>query len=439
MSTQTSITKFLERVSTPEYIDDLVKETTRNRKAVTNITLTHDILTQFPNADIKGTSIRNSIKGFTVEAFRNLPGTTIARAILHALNLWIPALYQDDRAPSQQKLMAEIRKILLTYYDPFHKIVRMSYSTLKFDQTILAKIRKAYVKSVSDRNQDKLIFDDVDIYKILDMCAAGSDDWRLNAIGLELAIGSRINEILSVAEFFEVEDKPNWIRQKGLSKQTAEFKDRCVTKPIIRLTFSQVNHMVKSVRSALGMLSWNRDAYEVSQAALQTINKKISELFSAYDFKVTTHKLRAIYAVLSYRLFADMHIISEQAWCSNVLGHAPDSISTASSYTTVSVRILDNNDEALNEIIKLRAQVKALTEEIKNPVAKKTDPDAIPDDVPKNPKLRDGKTLERLYDSVRIMKIKDMEITRPALRDLCYGSACINQFFKKECALGNYL
>jgi len=428
-----SLSRFIKECSSKEFIDDLEKETVRTRTLICNPTF-HKKIQEYLSTDqpaLTAKSIGTSLKILATAIFKTQPALTLARAILSAFNKWIPAIYLESGAASQQKLMGEIRKIILDNYPEGHKVIALSYRTMRFDQALLQNIRKEYSQSVSMRNQDKMIFTDIDIYRIIDTCAADSEDWRLNAIGIELAIGARMNEILSLSEFKQHPDKSNWIIQTGLSKQKDETEERSIHKPIIRISFEQLDKMIKNVRHSLGPKVLEKNNYEISQAEIGPINVKVAELFSNDEYKVTSHKLRSIYGDLSYKLFADVDKISLQAWVSLVLGHSPGSIATASSYTTVSVRILDGNDQAQNEINKMKEQIRKLIKEAEIQDAEKKEAGDIPDEVPPNPKLRDGRVMDRLLHSVRVMNLKDIEVTRPALRDLKYGSPIINEYFKK--------
>ena len=115
--------------------------------------------------------------------------------------------------------------------------------------------------------------------------------------------------------------------------------------------------------------------------------------------------LRKIYAALAYQQFADKDEVSESAYLSDILGHVEGSLDVSKSYSTVSV----------------------VKKDTKEPEKKVDFKDLI---VPRNLKVRDGKGVERLAETVRVMRLKDLPITNKILRGYGYSATSVGVFMK---------
>jgi hypothetical protein len=127
--------------------------------------------------------------------------------------------------------------------------------------------------------------------------------------------------------------------------------------------------------------------------------------------KEASHTLRKIYSALAYEQYANKNNVSESSYLSNILGHDLKSLDISKSYSTVSV--VDNGD---------------LPEE--NKVKKEVDPvDMV---VPRNLKLRDGKSMDRLKETARILKLKGMPVTNMVLRTYGYSTTNAGLYMANE-------
>ena len=242
--------------------------------------------------------------------------------------------------------------------------------------------------------------------------------------------------------------------------------ERHVDKPVIQLTVQELLTIIKEARQLLGEEKKNiPQLYSLLQHNIGKLNSDQKKLITnridaALNVRVKQvlgeeyhfHNLRAIYGNMSHQLFAAG--ISLNAWLARVLGHKPGSISTAVSYTTViiskqlpqehadikdRVTELDEEASALKaELAKSRAQVIEETTEV---VEKKIENLSRADGVKlhnsegeevifrRQPRMHDGKQLERLLRAIVELEKNKVRINWPNLRMLGYGDQVIKEYF----------
>ena len=125
------------------------------------------------------------------------------------------------------------------------------------------------------------------------------------------------------------------------------------------------------------------------------------------DEHVTSHKLRAMYASLSYKMYADVDAVSLQHWISDVLGHDRGSMSTAASYSILTVKISKPGDEPPRETEDELAGIFI------------------------NPNKRDGRLSEYLERSCSELEKSGFPVNKKNLASLGYGIGTINEFLKE--------
>jgi hypothetical protein len=78
--------------------------------------------------------------------------------------------------------------------------------------------------------------------------------------------------------------------------------------------------------------------------------------------------------------------------------------------------------EQIKKLIAENIELKKQNEEAKTP----------PDIIPGNPKKRNGRTYECLLETVRVLDLKEFEVTRSILREYGYGSDSVNKYFREN-------
>lgn len=319
------------------------------------------------------------------------------------LNVLVPAVSSDA---TTQNVYVQIRKCVKTHWGKDSDVTGKAYTVMQYDRAKWQAARQAYLSKVVEKNNHKKQFDEDTVYSVMDRIANMTSPDHIDlAIALQLASGGRISEILSYAEFKPAK-KPNHVTQTGILKS----KDRkTITKPIIHFTVPVFMEMIGRLRQKLvadirRIKQSRMTHYELSQDNNSKINRRISKYFGEH---IASHTLRKIYASLAYRNYADKDKVSESAYLSDVLGHAEGSLDVSKSYSTVSV--------------------------VKNEGSEITEPGPEnPEDlvVPRNLKLRDGKSLDRLAETVRILELKKLPVTNSILRSYGYGAKSVGLFIK---------
>lgn len=335
---------------------------------------------------------------------KNIPtlGEKTSIEMFKILNVLIPSVASDN---TTQNVYTCLRKCVKARWGDNSNVTNKAYTVMRFDQAKWRAAREAYQNKVVEKNNHKKQFDEDTIYNIMDTIKnKASPDHIDLAIALQLACGGRVSEILSYAQF-KPSDKKGYIVQTGILKS----KDRkTIIKPIVHFTVATFMKMLGSLRQKLvadirEVKKGKFTHYDLSQFYNSKINSRISKYFGEH---LASHSLRKIYSAIAYQHFADKHKVSEAAYLSDILGHDVKSLDVSKSYSTVSI-------------------VKNEAKEIE-PEAE--DPENIV--VPHNLKVRDGKSLERLAETVRVLELKGIPVTNKLLRTYGYGSATVREFMK---------
>jgi hypothetical protein len=268
---------------------------------------------------------------------------------------------------------------------------------MQFNQETWRANRAAYNEKVFDRNADKRQIDVNKVYDVMDLARQSEDPLDL-AIGLQLACGGRISEILSYGNFTESKTE-NYVIQKGILKQRGPDRREEVEKPIIiHYTRPQFFEMLGKLREKLkkkltDIKKGKSTHYELSQEYNTKINNRVRSLFAE---ALHSHDMRKVYANLSYDLFADKAKTSESSWISDVLGHSPNSLEVSKSYSVVSLVDVPKDETV----------------------------------IPRNTKARDGHAYDRLLKTVDALKRNEMPIDSRTLKSYGYGSSTVEKYFK---------
>jgi len=318
------------------------------------------------------------------------------------LNTLIPAVASDS---TTQNSYVALRKCIKDHWGLDSDVTKKSYSVMRFNQQKWRQQREAYNTKVIQRNSHKKHFDQAKIYDIMDNLPNRDNvDFIDLTICLQLACGGRVSEILS-ASTFKASKNPNHIIQTGILKSKTRT---VVEKPVIRYSVDKFLGLMAKMRGMIkpqlrDIKNGKLTDYEFSQDCNSKINRRITKLLGE---KEASHTLRKIYGYMAYQQFANKNDVSESSYLSNVLGHDLKSLDVSKSYSTVSV--IDNGE---------------LAEEEK--VQKEVDPKDMV--VPRNLKVRDGKSLERLAETVRVLELKGLPVTNAILRSYGYGAKTVRE------------
>lgn len=313
---------------------------------------------------------------------------------------------------------------------------------------------------------------DTKVYKLILRGQELTADWQDKFISIALSCGARLVEIASagVSMFSESKEAPGQLHQAGVAKDEHGTKvrgdQRHVDKPVIKLTVQELLAMIQEARQLLRDEKKNvPELYALLQQSTTLtadekklitnrigapLNERVKQVLGEeYHF----HSLRAIYGNLSYQLYGSS--MSVNAWLSRVLGHKPGSINTAAAYTTVKVskQLPQEHTDVKDLITELRTQVEALKQEIAKRktevleeatevVEKKLENISRAQGVKlmnddgqevlfqRQPRIHDGRQMERLMRAVVDLEKHKVRVNWPSLRALGFGDKVISDYFK---------
>ena len=111
------------------------------------------------------------------------------------LNRLIPAVSTDN---TTQNVYVHIRKCVKARYGEESDMTKKAYTVMQFDREKWRAARAAYQEKVVERNNNKKQFDEDKVYSVMDRIKSMTAPDHIDlAIGLQLASGGRISEILS--------------------------------------------------------------------------------------------------------------------------------------------------------------------------------------------------------------------------------------------------
>ena len=344
--------------------------------------------------DITTNSVVRTLEKICVANIATEPDSVLTD-MLKMLHVVVPNISNDATI---QNVFLGIRKALKERYPEGSPMIAKAYKVMQFDQEKWRANRAAYNEKVFARNGNKRQIDINKVYDVMDLTRQSSDPLDL-AIGLQLACGGRISEILSYGEFSESKTE-NSVIQKGILKQRGDNRREQVEKPIIHYTRPQFFEMLHKLREKLSqkltdIKKGTYTHYELSQEFNNKINNRVKSLFGE---ALHSHDMRKIYANLSYDLFADKNKTSESSWISDVLGHSPNSLEVSKSYSVVALIDVPKDETA----------------------------------IPRNSRARDGHAYDRLLKTVEALKRNEMPIDSRVLKSYGYGSSTVEQHFKQK-------
>lgn len=374
-----------------------------------------------PTIQLKSRSAPKALELWAMFLISTAPTSQVMK-LLKILNVVVPALYGDAGGSAIQAMYMRLRKAII---DP--QLQQAKMLVMRYDQAKWTAERKQYQQKVVRANKSTRPTTSTNAIDTTIDVGLTSNHWASMSVAAELASGARIVEILSMSTFTKAK-KPGHIVQSHLAKKKDYAKDQTVTKPIIGMTVSQFLNLIEKIRANLPASVNKLEGYQLSHAVNSTVNKAVSKLLPGK----TSHDLRKLYAARAWNEHGKDSGMSEAGFTGQILGHNPESLEVAASYTTQRVEQSGAGDK--KRLIQER--IDNLTSQL---AETKTQADAAAvnavefdmSSVPINSKKRDGKVLERIDASVKAMNELAIPVTAKTLRSLGYGSSSITKY-KKE-------
>jgi hypothetical protein len=176
--------------------------------------------------DITTNSTVRTLEKICINNIATAPDSVITE-MLKMLHVVVPKISNDATV---QNVFLGVRKALKNRYPEGSPMIAKAYKIMQFDQEKWRQNRAAYNNKVFERNGNKRQIDVNKVYEVMDLARRSSDPLDL-AIGLQLACGGRISEILSYGEFSESKTD-GYVIQKGILKQRGPDRREQVEKPI---------------------------------------------------------------------------------------------------------------------------------------------------------------------------------------------------------------
>jgi len=321
---------------------------------------------------------------------------------------------------SFNQALSSFRKPFKTTYGEGSEQYRLSRELMFFKGSKYLKSK--YKNEVADRANDRVQIS-VDKYKkVLDKIK-NSTDVLDKIIAVQMATGARSIEVIDLSKF-KPSEKKGYIIQSNLAKKRADAKDNTVEKPVLYITPSHVEKLIKDIRDDTEDYRTGKTLAQITNNYNNRLNTRIRFLFSDED--ITNHTLRAIYGNLSYELYGNKAKQTLNAWLSKTLGHNSDDLSTANSYSAVNpvmdVKEADEEEEydsdMANRLNGISDEIKEMAHELKK--------------LEKQPRRRDGadNKMKRLLEVVEEMKHNNIKITNRKLKEQGFGSAIVAEYYK---------
>jgi hypothetical protein len=323
---------------------------------------------------------------------------------------------------------------------------------------------RASVKTRGQRIKYKLD----QILSVIDTCNSSTNELDY-IIAVLLCTGSRLIECIKVSEYSLVNGEPGMIKLLGVAKDRTAAKARrdeikedddvimqkSVVKPVIRLTPQRIIWMVGAIR-----LKWDFSALSNSQATAKVdgaVNRRLKDYFGDTDASIpttkatTSHKLRFIYANLSYKLYGEPQQIPEGEWVRSVLAHDSGDVSLIYQQILVEVpgdkkkvvpddvrlkltEIQHDLKENKEEHIELKSDITEVTEALDRGIA---EAQAIPLEYsslanPKRVRLSEPKKLELLEALDHKYSDIGQRFTQKLAKKYGYGSTIIQTYWSRR-------
>jgi hypothetical protein len=195
--------------------------------------------------DITTNSVVRTLEKICIINIVTAPDSVITE-MLKMLHVVVPKISKDATI---QNVFLGVRRALKERYPEGSHMIAKAYKVMQFDQEKWRANRAAYNEKVFERNADKRQIDVNKVYDVMNLARQSEDPLDL-AIGLQLACGGRISEILSYGQFTESKTD-GYVIQKGILKQRGPDRRVEVVKPIIHYTRPQFFEMLDKVRKKL--------------------------------------------------------------------------------------------------------------------------------------------------------------------------------------------
>ena len=355
------------------------------------------------------------------------------------------------------------REPLLKKYGKDSDIYEQSIHILGISRERSIARRKEYtakVREATKKRGDVVKYTQDQIFSVIDACNSSNNPLDF-IIAVCLCTGSRLIEVLRISAYSTVPDKPDYIKLTGIAKDKETrgvdaASTKVIVKPVVRLSPGRIVQMVQEIRA-----KWDFTHADNKKATAKMdgpVNRRLQDFFGKADQnlpeskKTTAHKLRHIYASLSYQLYGEPRGVAENEYIREVLGHDSNEVSVAYQNIVVDVpgskRNLDKNLPSdirykLGEIEhdlkgneedhkEMKNDIKNVTVELDRQIANANLIDVeFPQFInPKRIRLSKAAKLDRLRKLDQALHDAGIRATQATFKRYSYGSSIIQEYYR---------
>jgi hypothetical protein len=236
-----------------------------------------------------------------------------------------------DNIITRDVFYTKIRKPFLVKYGKNSPEYIETLELMKITKEQRLQINEDYRQNIKNKNKTPKIFYSEDILTIIEKCKY-DENWAIVTIGLMLAYGGRLSEILYKNEF-EIND--NNIIVKNIGKKREDKKNIICVRPVIGYTPEEFIYNVTLLRNSLNnvLITEGNDKGQLKKKYSKAVKEKMYELFNK-DYNPSL--CRKIYGNLAYLLYGENQNLN--VFLADILGHDKNDLTTSFSYSTICVK-----------------------------------------------------------------------------------------------------
>ena len=273
------------------------------------------------------------------------------KAMIRVVGFTSKSLYANPQ--TRAVFFSKMRKLMSSRWAKGTPVYEYSYKHLNITKTETRTIRSAYGHKVMAANSAVMVIKYDEVTRCVDMGMAADAEWPQQCIAAELCCGARISEILIESTFTLNSESKETITQTGIAK--SKTINKTIMKPVFLITPARLIELIASIRTKIAPLieRYKTKLPTITTSGLithlsQPVNTRIGTLISIYDHLgnkhptvVTSHDLRRIYCSIVWQIIGIKMVpmITQNAFLSSLMGHDSSDIGTASSYTTLHVKL----------------------------------------------------------------------------------------------------
>lgn len=368
------------------------------------------------------------------------PEMKTVRSDLKAIELAVEKEVTTENKEEVSALLIQIAEFLVDKVQTrVQFIYRLNTIYLKKFGVRSIKNEKTTIERIKHQNKENLIrklhqvssLHQRDIEVMIDELAQ-STHLVDQLICLGLVVGSRLTEIVVLAQYLPSPKGKNWVIQQGVNQKGYRTVEVAIgerlEKPLVVLEYREFMALLRSVREKIAkevnplymdpvhMRATPEDRKVLSSKLSALVGQRVHSLFRGHLKDMTFHQLRTLYSSAAYNIYGVDTGVDKNVFKAEVLGHRVNGeIELASShhYSQYDVKPHALTPKVIEqELVMLKDQYGTCHAFVKNH------------------RRYDSKTLDRLTTVIKEMKEKGVIPTYTKLGHLGFGGSAIAEYRK---------